>query len=186
MIYLNMLESDADREIFHKLYVEIKPMLWHVARKIVRNEPDAEDAVHTCFLHLAENFSRYRSQSYDNLIKLCRVISRNAATDITREYRKVSDILEEDVCWEESVVDTSPDVLDKIIKRYESSLLDQAVKQLSVEERELIFMRYALGFKPKKIAKVYHMDYEKVRKKLHRSKNKLAKILEGEEYEGLR
>lgn len=186
IVYLNMLETEADREIFEKLYEENKQLLWHIIRKVVRNEADVEDALHNCFLHLAENFSRYRDQPYDNLVKLCVVIAKNVATDIAREYQKVGDISEENVDWDEYVEDISPDVLDQVIKKYEEHLLDQAVKQLSEDERKLIFLRYVLEFKPTSIAKIYGMDYEIVRKKLHRSKNKLAKILEGEEYEGLR
>ena len=186
IIYLNMLETDEDREIFAKLYEDAKPMLWHVARKIVRNEADAEDAIHTCFLHLAENFGKYKGQSYENLIKLCNVISKNAATDIARDYGKVGDVLEEDIFWDDNVVDPSPGVLDKLIERYESELLDRAVKRLSPLERELLFVRYVLGFKPMKIARMYRMDYEVVKKKLRNSKYRLAKILEEKEYEGLR
>ena len=186
IVYLNMLETEADREIFQKLYEENKLMLWHIVRKVVRNELDAEDAVHTCFLRLAENFSRYRNQPYGNLVKLCIVIAKNVATDISREYQKAGDIGKENIDWEEHVEDFSPDVLDKVIKKYEEQLLDQAVEQLSDEEKRLVFLRYVLGFKPKKIARIYGMDYETIRKKLHRSKNKLAKILEEDEYEGLR
>lgn len=186
IVYLNMLEAETDREIFQKLYEENKQMLVHIVRKILRNEADVEDAVHTCFLHLAENFSRYRNQPYDNLVKLSIVIAKNIATDMSRDYQKVGDISEEDIGWEEHMEDITPGVLEILIKKYEERLLDQAVKQLSDEERRFIFLRYVLEFKPMTIAKIYNMDYEMVRKKLHRSKSKLAKILEGEEYECLR
>lgn len=186
IIYLNMLETEADREIFQKLYEENKPMLWHIARKIVRNEADAEDAVHNCFLRLAENFSRYRNQSYSNLIRLCKAISRNAATDIAREYRKEGDFQEETGCWEDDVVDISPDVLDKLIEQYEKNLLDRAVKKLAGAEKDLIFLQYGLGMKPKEIGKMLNMTSAMVRKRMCRCRNKLVTILEGEEYESLR
>ena len=84
------------------------------------------------------------------------------------------------------MVDISPDVLDKLIEQYEKNLLDRAVKKLAGAEKDLIFLQYGLGMKPKEIGKMLNMTSAMVRKRMCRCRNKLVTILEGEEYESLR
>lgn len=55
IIYLQMIESDEDKSKFEQLYIMYKGLMFHVAMKILKNEFDAEDAVHQAFLSLIEN-----------------------------------------------------------------------------------------------------------------------------------
>ena len=52
IIYLQMIESDEDKSKFEQLYIMYKGLMFHVAMKILKNEFDAEDAVHQAFLSL--------------------------------------------------------------------------------------------------------------------------------------
>nr|WP_326126789.1 sigma-70 family RNA polymerase sigma factor [uncultured Oscillibacter sp.] len=55
LIYLQALDSPEDRTRFESLYTAYRGLMFHVARQILRNEQDAEDAVHMAFLSLAEH-----------------------------------------------------------------------------------------------------------------------------------
>lgn len=185
-MYLSMLETDSDRDVFQKLYDENRQKLYFIAYKILHHEADAEDAVHTCFVKLADHFARYRHLPYGDLVKLCCTIVRHAATDTAREYAKKGNFYGEDGSGEDQLSDLSPDVLDQIIVRYENDLIMHALMQLTEEEREFLHLQYALDFKPKEIASLLGMPPQAVRKKMLRCRHKLAKILEGEKYECLR
>ena len=63
IIYLQMIESDEDKSKFEQLYIMYKGLMFHVAMKILKNEFDAEDAVHQAFLSLIENLKKIRSRS---------------------------------------------------------------------------------------------------------------------------
>lgn len=186
IVYFSMLEDASDRDVFQKLYDENKQMLYHIAFKILHNEADAEDAVHTCFVKMAESFARYRHLPYDDLVKLCCTIVRHTATDIGREYAKKTFYHDEMGQGEDQVPDMSPDILDQMIERYEKHLIKQALMELTEDERELLYLQYGLGLKPKEIATLLDKPPQAVRKKMMRCRNKLAKILEGEDYECLR
>ncbi len=183
IMYLSILETDSDRDVFQKLYEENRQKLYHIARKKLQNEADAEDAVHTCFLRMAEKFADYRHQPYENLVKLCCTVSRNAATDIFREYEKKANFLDETNDGVGFVPDAAPDILEQMVQGYERSLVTQALMELTQEERDLLDMQYRMGLKPKAIGELLGMSSEVIRKKTLRSRNKLAKILEDKGYE---
>ena len=54
LAYLQAMENPSDRTRFEALYLAYRGLMFHVAERILRNEQDAEDAVHLAFLKLAE------------------------------------------------------------------------------------------------------------------------------------
>lgn len=54
LIYLQALDSPEDRTRFEALYTAYRGLMFHVARRILNNDQDAEDAVHMAFVSLAE------------------------------------------------------------------------------------------------------------------------------------
>ena len=49
LIYLQMIETPEDRSKFETLYEEYRDAMYAVAQKILRNNMDAEDALHQAF-----------------------------------------------------------------------------------------------------------------------------------------
>lgn len=186
IIYFSMLETDSDRDVFQKLYEENRQKLYYIAWNILHHEADAEDAVHTCFFKMAEHFAKYRHLSYEDLVKLFSVAVKNAARDIARGYAKQGDFFGEGNSGEEYIPDIGPDLLEQVIERYENNLIKQALMQLTEDEREFLNLQYGLELKPKDIATLMGMTPQAVRKKMLRCRNKVAKVLEGREYESLR
>ena len=183
IIYLNMLDTENDRIIFQKLYEEKRQMLFHIANKVLRNETDAEDAVQTCFLKIAEKFEKYRCQPYENLVKLCCTTVKNVAMDIAREREKKKTFVDDTFSWEDSVPDISADVLDRLIEKSDQRLVMQALMELSAEEREYLYLQYVMDIKPKDIGELFDKDSAFVRKKLFLCRKKLADFLEEKEFE---
>ncbi|MBR2036655.1 MAG: sigma-70 family RNA polymerase sigma factor [Lachnospiraceae bacterium] len=80
-------------------------LFFGVARKILNNSEDAEDAVHTCFLKIAEIYERYRHQPNENMIRLGCTVVRHAAIDMVREKEMKMTFTDETFSWEDSVPD---------------------------------------------------------------------------------
>ena len=59
LIYLAAIDAPEDRDRFVELYETYRGLMYHVAHQILRNEADAEDAVHDAFVVLAENFQKF-------------------------------------------------------------------------------------------------------------------------------
>ena len=186
IVFLNMLETEADKVAFQKFYEETNKMLFGHAINLLKNEADAEDAVQTCFLKIAEKYEKYRGQSKDNMVRLSCTIVRHVAIDMLREKDWKNKFADETYAWEDSVVDEAPDILDQLIKKIDQNLLTKAIMQLPEEERNYLYLRYILNLKPKNIGELFNMKASAIRKKLYQCRAKLAVILEGDEYECLR
>lgn len=186
IMYFSMLETETDKAAFQKFYEENNSLFFGVAKKILKNAEDAEDAVQTSFLKIAEKYEKYRFQSKENMVRLGCTIVRHAAIDMLREKEMKKTFTDESFSWEDSVPDVAPDILDQLIQKTDQRLVSQAIMQLSEEERNYLYLRYVLNLKPKEIGELFDMKPSAVRKKLYQCRSKLAVILEGDEYECLR
>ena len=180
--YLNLLETEEDKAVFEKLYQENLQKLFYVANKVLGNEADAEDAVHACFLNLAENFHKYREESYVSLEKLCSVITKNVALDVVRHKRYETILSDNSDCWSDGLPDLNVDILQDVLHKEKEEVLAKAMSQLTHEEQSLMYLRYGLLLKPKDIARILNSSSMSIRKKTLNCRNKLARILEVEGY----
>ena len=186
IMYTSMLETERDKVAFQKFYEENNRLFFGVAKKILNNSEDAEDAVHTCFLKIAERYERYRYQPNENMIRLGCTVVRHAAIDMVREKEMKMTFTDETFSWEDSVPDVAPDILDQLIQKADQGLMTKAIMQLSVDERNYLYLHYVLNLKAREIGDLLDMKPSAVRKKLYQCRSKLAVILEGNEYECLR
>lgn len=58
IVYLQMLDSPDERAKFKQLYHRYDGLMHFVAKKILQNEQDAEDAVQQAFLAIIRNASK--------------------------------------------------------------------------------------------------------------------------------
>lgn len=71
LIYLQIIESDADRDKFEQLYYYYRDYMFHIANRIVKNEYDAEDAVHSAFESIAKNIGKLGNVECSKTRALC-------------------------------------------------------------------------------------------------------------------
>lgn len=92
IIYLQMIESDEDKSKFEQLYIMYKGLMFHVAMKILKNEFDAEDAVHQAFLSLIENLKKISDVKCPKTRAYIVIITERKAIDIIRSRSKLVDV----------------------------------------------------------------------------------------------
>ena len=51
LVYLQLIDSPEEQSRFEDLYITYRKLMFHVAKGILGNDQDAEDAVHDAFLH---------------------------------------------------------------------------------------------------------------------------------------
>lgn len=59
LIYLQLIETPEDRSRFEQLYIAYRDLMFYIARKILGNNQDAEDAVHDAFVTVAKKFQKF-------------------------------------------------------------------------------------------------------------------------------
>lgn len=169
MIYLQMIEGNEDNSKFEQLYTIYKGLMFHVAMNILKNESDAEDAVHQAFLSVIENLGKISEVSCPKTRAYIVIITEHKAIDIIRSRSKLADTE-----FEENTFGI------KIPLPGDHGLAD-AMTQLPAVYREVLLLRYYNGYSVREIASMLHVKKDTAQKQLWRAKVALQKCLEGDE-----
>lgn len=159
---------EQDPEALEEFYYRTSTSVYGFALSILKNAQDAEDVMHDLYLLVWSGAGTYRAAGKPMAWVL--TITRNLCLQKLREYRKRSDIPQED--WETYIGGNSkmsPE--DKLI-------LAECLKHLSDEERQVVVLNAVSGFKHREIAKLLEMPLSTVLSKYNRAMKKLRKFME--------
>lgn len=168
IIYLQMIESDEDKSKFEQLYIMYKGLMFHVAMKILKNEFDAEDAVHQAFLSLIENLKKISDVKCPKTRAYIVIITERKAIDIIRSRSKLVDM----EFWESTYGIEIPLPGDH-------GLAD-AMARLPAAYRDILLLRYYNGYSVREISSMLHIKKDTAQKQLWRAKAALQKHLKGD------
>lgn len=123
LVYLSMIEGPEDRNKFEIVYEQYKNLMYYVAYRILREERDAEDAVHNAFVRIAEHIEKIsepvcpKTRAFVVLI-----VERTAINEYNRQRRRRGLPLEEEVlgaagAWAPEGPEEG-DALDELLDRY--------------------------------------------------------------------
>ncbi len=88
IIYLAAIDAPEDRDTFVALYETYRNLMFHVAHKILRNEADAEDAVHDAFVTVAEKFKFFFPGASQNPVLLVTIVEHKAIDLYRKKQRR--------------------------------------------------------------------------------------------------
>lgn len=182
VFYLCLLENDADRDKFTRMYSKYAKLMKYVALQKLDDEQLAEDAVHNAFMNIIKSFYVIEDVNSHKTKRLLVVITENAAIDILRKNKNYPKISYEDL---EPILSVEQDMLDNITVRE----LVEMIAELPEIYRGVLELRAYHGMSEKQIAAVLDIGYDAVRKRLERARAMLAERIqrqqEGERYEYL-
>lgn len=159
---------EQDPKALEEFYYRTSASVFGFALSVLKNTQDAEDVMHDLYLQIWSGIGIYRAAGKPMAWVL--TITRNLCLQKLREYRKRSDIPQED--WETYIGGSdkmSPE--DKLI-------LTECLKNLSDEERQVVVLYAVSGFKHREIAKLLEMPLSTVLSKYNRAMKKLRKFME--------
>ena len=157
----------GDSSGLEALYEKASSAVFGFALSILKNRQDAEDVLQDCFINAYGGAVGYNSHGKPMAWLL--TIARNLCMQKLRERKRTSDIPEED--WErylESLERVTPE--DKIV-------LEQCMKLLTDEERQIVVLHAVGGFKHREIAELTELPLPTVLSKYSRAIKKLRKHL---------
>lgn len=159
---------EQDPEALEEFYYRTSTSVYGFALSVLKNAQDAEDVMHDLYLQVWSGAGSYRAAGKP--MAWVMTITRNLCLQKLREYRKRSDIPQED--WETYIGGNdkmSPE--DKLI-------LSECLKHLSDAERQVVVLYAVSGFKHREIAKLLEMPLSTVLSKYNRAMKKLRKFME--------
>jgi RNA polymerase sigma-70 factor (ECF subfamily) len=168
LIYVQAIDRRDDKDLFAEIYMAYRRPMYSVARRYLKQQQDAEDAVHQAFLYMAENFSKFSAgvcpKTWSYIVKL--VESR--AIDILRQKAKcdTSEIYEQQ--------------LVSIPVPESASYLTELILGLPERYRTALILRYTYGYEYSEIGRFLHISEATAQKLVSRARRKLEKICKEE------
>ena len=174
-ICLALIGSAEDQDKFETLYEKYKKLLYHAARKQLRDEEMVEEAVCTVFLRVARNMCMIHESVSQETMHLLLIMTRRVAIDIQRrqERKHIPTIGMEDIENEACLsVEMGVD---------EGSSIASALGKLPSQYRDVLLLKFAYGYSNSEVARLLDLTVANVEKISSRSKKKLKAILQEEE-----
>ena len=84
LVYLQLISTVEDQTKFTELYKTYQGLMFHVAKNILHNDQDAEDAVHQAFVNIAESIESIEPASSPRTKALLVLITEHRSLDIQR------------------------------------------------------------------------------------------------------
>lgn len=169
LVIFQMLEDGEDRNKFEELYWAYRGLLFHVANRILQNVQDAEDAVQQAFLKIAENIGTVAQPVHPKTRALVSIIAERTAIDLYRAKQR------------HPTVDLDELPLFYTDRLPEEGDLSAAIAALPPRYRQVILLKYDLGYSNGEIGALLGCTPETVSQIAHRAKEKLTVILEQKE-----
>jgi len=86
--YMSLMDSADDKSKFERIYQSYKGLMFYTANRILNNPQDAEDAVHTAFVKIAENISKIQEAVCPKTKVFVVTIVENTAIDLYRKKKR--------------------------------------------------------------------------------------------------
>ena len=167
-VYLAMIDSPDDQAKFERVYHKYRYLMLHVAKQILQNHHDAEDAVHQAFISIIENIEKISEVDSPKTRSFIVIISKRKAIDLLRQNTRRQTLeLDEDIAGIQMPCD-----LDNPIAA--------AIAKLPPHLREVLLLRFDNGFTTREIASMLDISDSGVRKLIARAKRSLQEMLEKE------
>ncbi len=161
LLYLQMIETPTERSKFEQVYIQYKRIMYAVAFSILRNEQDAEDAVHQAFVKIAENISKISEPECPKTRSYVVTIVENTAINIYRRKKRHPAVsLDEGGPW-------------LTVEYTGSNELARCMAQLPGRYRQVLLLKHHHGYSTKEIAKMLGLTAANVAKIEQRAKEKL-------------
>ena len=174
-MYLSMVETEEQRGMVGRLYIDQKQTMYHTAFAILKNKQDAEDAVHEAFLRIITNIDKLSEIGSEKIKSFVIIVVKNIAIDI---YRKRLQITTVDAS-EDDDTDIS-EVERKVLESSEYDILNKVVGMLPETQRNVLILKYYHDMTTADISAMLGVTASAVRTRICRAERKLAKLLEEE------
>jgi len=158
-----MIDTEDDRSKFIEIYTAYRALMFHVARKRLSNERDAEDAVHGAFVKIAENIKKIEP-ACPKTRRLVVIMVEYVVTDMLRRRGRHP----EDDYIEEAMTTGA--------EAEEENLLARCILKLPENYRHIIWLKYYYGYSLREISKMLGISLSSAQKRDQRAKKKLEEL----------
>ena len=183
LLSIEAIEDDNEREYVGLLYEKYSKKVKCLAKNVLKNVYDADDAVGITFLKIIKYRDKFMDIPENILIGRINLITRCACFDMMNKknnnlYVSITDMLTDDEGNSSDYdIPDNIDILQELINSEVINKLHIAINELPSPAKEIVMMRYFEETSLVEIADILGMNDSTVRTILERSLKKMRKVL---------
>ncbi len=166
---------ELDSDAWDHLYQFAFPQVYRYVSSRMSSSADVEDITEDVFAGALQSVGSLRAHDEAGLLAWLFQIARNKITDhLRRQYRRPTEPLDPDL----EIGDDAPTPEELALRRDEDRALREALTELSPEQREVIVMKFAMGYDNARAAAVLGKSIGAINQLQHRAIQSLGRILD--------
>jgi len=173
--YLSLLETEEEKQKMTEIYEKYKYYSIFIAKKLLDNHEDAEDATHAAFIEIIKRKDKYFAMECSDFRASLVVIVKNKAIDILR-LKKKEDVNGADPL--EDIKDDAPSVEEILSYQEEYDLLRKALNEIAPSYNNILTLKYFEDLSNGEIAEILQTNKKNVEVMLYRAKKSLLNALD--------
>ncbi len=183
VLFLSYLDDTEDKRYFEEIYYSYRKQMYLMAFSILKNKPDAEDAVSKVFLRIAQKNWKTVCKIHNetDLRNYLLKSTKNTALNILGSKKRERDFV--DLYSQKksnSKYFSDDDFLDYICSRYDYGKAVEAISNLSERYRNVLYFHYVLDMTVKETANALNQSEDTTKKQITRGKKLLIDLMKGE------
>lgn len=173
LIYLAAIGSAEESLLFEAIYKNYRDLMYHVARRILGDDRDAEDIVHDAFVAIIDCLDRLPPEVGPKTRAFVVAVTESRAIDLYRRRKKLTFVEYNDAL-------ALPDFACPIEALAEGNAVSRAIAALPAEYRDVLLLRFDMGLPVRRLAGLLGKKEDTVYKLIDRARKRLALELEKE------
>lgn len=179
--FILAIADERKRNLLGELYNLYSQRMYMAAKKILKNDEDANDAVQDAFLKLsATDTWEVRDVRSKSTVGLVSIVYRNSAINIYKKNHQRKTIFSSLEKMQEEGFEPYSDcdeTLDAMITKDNIELMTKLVMRLDLKYRDIVMLRYNYNMPYANISSILNVDPELIKGRMNRAKKKLKKML---------
>ena len=169
LIYLALIETEEDKRKFERVYLSYKQTMFYAAKRILKNEHTAEDAVHQAFLRVINHIEKISENDCHKTRAFLVVITEHIAIDIYRKQKR-----ENTLSFDELEIY----IADNSLPEYEVlNVVSSAIEKLPLNYSTVLRLKFSQGYNNSEIAQILDITEDNVRQRISRARKSLEQLL---------
>ncbi len=183
LFVIDYIDSDSDKVLVEKLYIEYMPWLRSRAYKYVKNIETSNDIAHDCMVNIIKHLDKVKTLPEDKVIAYFSVTINNIVINYLKKSSRQIENSMYDI-GESYNLAADVNIEEEIERKYDYDRIKAGFDKLKERDKSIIIMKYDLDLNDVQIADVLHIKPECVRMTVLRSVRKLRKQIK--KLEGIR
>ncbi len=179
-MFMTLIDSEEERSKLEIIFNLYHNLMYFIARDMLGNDTDAEDAVQESFLHMIPISDKILEPNSPSTKSLCAIIVKRVAIDMLRKrLRRAKEVPLESV----NVIRDDPTATDELDAVIDNSALLSALKAIPERDSDILELRFRIGLSYREISEVMQVSEANARQIVSRACERLRIIMTGKEDE---